>query len=323
MLDPLHLKPHTDDDKGIICTMALPTPYDLWRSELASPTPEERRIDLPFDPHLMWGFWRALGARTKFDQAISIWGKDDDEKVYFRFGDRPALNTVDNEREWHQFSGMTWLNCVACTEADYRTAVATGYWPSAEGETIGKAARHFTEAQKLDIIPDGGNNPPPITEQLAEKLKAAIRQAEKVLVVNTPAEAQQAAEALKVIRDLGAYGEKHRVSEKSIYDNQAKAVQTKWMAVLRPGLDAANVLVAKISQYQKKQQAVTGDKPRVAAEFGRAIVTKTVKVGVITDPDAFTAAIIKTRAFTEWCQEQANTYAKAGIVLDGMKIETE
>ena len=64
-------------------------------------------------------------------------------------------------------------------------------------------------------------------------------------------------------------------------------------------------------------------KVRVGTATGRGVTVAKRKVGVITDPVAFFAAVKEDADIKEALQKKANALARAGTALAGMEISTQ
>ncbi len=358
----------------------------LWKSELKNPTPEDRRQDRPTDPHLITGFWRIDGARTKPAWPVAIWTEDGQEATIFQIGMK-IQNTVENEAEWHDFTQGSWLKCEAVTKAQWSDAMQSGYWAD------GRPARHITPEEKADIIPstpasEGGNQPVdedgnPIDEfyeQVKAKLAAAAEKADKLGPITTLEAAEAAAKIVEDIATVGKLGEAQRKKEKQPHDDAAAAVQAKWVPILGPASELATKLknliqkfkdaeearlrreaeqrrreeeqrirdeeakriaeeaaqageqlsetaIAQMAEQSAAEQVAAMPEPetkvRVGTATGRGISVAKRKVGVITDPVAFFAAVKDDADIKEALQKKANALARAGTALAGMQIEKE
>lgn len=65
------------------------------------------------------------------------------------------------------------------------------------------------------------------------------------------------------------------------------------------------------------------EKPKASGAYSRAVSKSKRKVGVITDEDAFIAALKGQDDLTAWLQDKANKLARAGTKLAGMTISEE
>lgn len=227
--------------------------FTLWRNERKNPTPEDQRAGRPYDPKLMGGYWRQVGARTLHDTPVMIWTEEDPAKnpsgaTIFQRGTW-VHNTVEHEAMWHQWSGKGWLHCVAVTREEYDTAQKTGRWPD------GKKAREMTAAEDADIIPDtpaseGGNaagpditaqaaalverigDEDPFREQVVARIESALDKIQAVGKIDTMEKAETVAAAIETLRKVGPQGEARRKSEKAPWLNGASAVDAKWTALV-------------------------------------------------------------------------------------------
>lgn len=263
----------------------MPTPsYDLWRTEYYTPTPEEDRLSRPTDPHLLSGYWRIVGARTKPDWPVAIWTKEGAEHTIFQIG-RKVMNTAEHGTEWEEFTVGGWLKCIAVSENDWHMALESGRWDD------GKPARTISKEEEHDIIPstpadEGGNmifdeetgeEVDDFWLQIKTKLAALAKKAgalgkvttikgKGVLRVTTLAEAEAAAKLRDDIREIGGLGEKRRKEEKKPHDDAAKAVQEKWVPVLAPASELAEALLNGIAAFQAAEEARLAEEARKQRE---------------------------------------------------------
>lgn len=267
----------------------MPTPsYDLWKTEFYTPTPAEDRLSRPSEPHLLSGFWRIEGARTKPDWPVAIWTKEGADHTIFQIG-RKVMNTAEHGTEWEEFASGSWLRCTAVSEGDWHQALDTGLWPD------GKPARQISEEERHDIIPttpaeEGGNmildeeTGEPVDDfwlQIKTKLEALAVKAgalgkittvkgKGVLRVTTLADAETAAKLRDDIREIGGMGEKRRKEEKKPHDDAAKAVQEKWVPVLAPASELAEALLNGIAAFQAAEEARLAEEARKKREAEEA-----------------------------------------------------
>lgn len=241
----------------------MPNPdYALWRAELKTPTPDTDRLNRSTDPFKMVGFWMIDGARTKPAWPVSIWANDDKETAFFQIG-MSLQNTAEHADKFAEFIGSSWLKCIAVTQADWNTAIATGRWPD------GRPARHFTDAERLDLVPDtpaaeGGNNPVGedgelvdlFHEQVTTKITA---QMEKVKEIKWPFKslesANEAAGIVETLRALGKQGEARRKQEVAPFDEGRAKVQAKWVPFLEPASDMIKTLIIAIQSFKDAEEA--------------------------------------------------------------------
>jgi hypothetical protein len=90
-----------------------------------------------------------------------------------------------------------------------------------------------------------------------------------------------------------------------------------------PSSEDIDARAAQVADEQIAETPPVDTSVRVSTKHGRALSKAKRKVGVITDPDKFIAAIKGQADFNEWLQDKANKLARAGTALDGMKIEEE
>lgn len=240
--------------------MANPAAYALWRAELKTPTPEDRRVDRITDAPLMSGFWRMEGARTKPDWPVAIWTEDGKTSTVFQIGLK-IMRTDTHADEWHDFVVGGWLKCIAVEQAAWSSALETKRWPD------GKPAREITNEEKADIIPstpasEGGNAPvdengEPI-DQDWEQIKANLERDAKALKelgpINSLDVANKAAEIIERMRANGTEGETRRKAEKKPHDEAAAKVQAKWVPVLAPASELVKAVVSAIDKWKRAEE---------------------------------------------------------------------
>lgn len=243
--------------------------YGLWRTELAEPTPEADRHTRIDTPELITGFWRILSARTKPSHPVAIWPDDGSAgpAVFFKIGvgarDGESLfNTVTDPERVDEFKQSTWFKCIAVSEADYHSAMASGRWPD------GTPARQMSAEEKLDLVPDtpsseGGNNPigedgQPIDlfhEQVTTKIAAALDKAKALpFPLTTMEDAQKGAEIIETLTGLGKQGETKRKLEKQPILDAAAAVDAKW-SLVRDASEMIAKLKAVIETFKRAETA--------------------------------------------------------------------
>ncbi len=239
--------------------------YALWRTELKTPTVEDKRHERENKPAMLCGFWRILSARTKPDHPVAIFPQDGDsgQRIIFKIGvgakdGQSLFSDADTER-LDDFLNSTWLKCVAVSEADYHSAMNSGRWPD------GKPARQFTEEQKLahtvDLIPDtptdeGGNDEGlPYDQQIDAKMKAEIAKHDALGKIDTQEKANAAAAILEAIQALGKLGNARRDADRQPHLTAAAAVQNLWVPILTPGSTVAQQIKDAIEAFKKAEKA--------------------------------------------------------------------
>jgi uncharacterized protein YeaC (DUF1315 family) len=261
--------------------------HRLWRAELKSPTPEERRTDRTTDALLMQGRWRIVGPRTGIDTPVAIWADDGQDWAIFQKGRKRPIVTGDVSipvnpdgpsesaaEVWQRFLDKDWFKCIAVEVAAYDMALTTGKWPD------GKAAREFTEAEKLGLVPAaadtegrGTNMPPEEAEaamdaQIIEKIEAELAKIPDVKFPLNKDSATFAASIVEKLRGLGKQGEPRRKSQKQPFIDGGNAVDAKWFS-LKTASDAIANLVTGINAYTKAEEARLLAEQRKAAEAER------------------------------------------------------
>lgn len=229
--------------------------YRLWRAELKEPTPEDKRHYRESQPHLLSGFWRIEGARTKPDYPVAIWTEEGHEATIFQIGRQYPMNTVEHAEKWREFAETSWLKCIAVTDTEYEAAQATGRWKD------GKPSRQLSEDEKLDLIPDtpaseGGNMPEggdALHEQLVSRVPSLIQKATALGPIDTLDKANAAAAIIEDLAGLGRKGEARRKEEKQPHLDAATAVDAKWQ-VVRQASEAVKALKDAIDKFQRAER---------------------------------------------------------------------
>jgi hypothetical protein len=233
--------------------------YLLWKSELQTPTTEDRRADRPTDPQKLSGFWRINAAKTKPDYPVAIWTEEGQGATIFQIG-RKIMNTVEHDTEWHEFVAGSWLDCTAVTKADWSQALDTKFWPD------GKPAMRMTDEEKMGIDVTPGDNNAPVSETLAEQIAALVEKAKAMPEPTTQAQADAATGILDKLRSLLRLAEAERVAEKEPHLEAGRAVDAKWSNIMSPAKDAGAELDARRKAYLRKEQQRLDD---IAAEETR------------------------------------------------------
>lgn len=241
--------------------------WALFKSELKSPTPMERRDDRSTEPLAMTGFWRLRAPKTRIDWPVMIFTEADEEKnptgaTIFQIGAN-VMNTIEHTKEWQGFLEKTWLKCDAVERADYAKALQTGWW----GEPVtGKPAKKMTIEERLGIeIPTSGGNAAPLHELYAEEID---RLAQKMnwLSIDDQDSADFASGMADAMRKLLELAEKERVAEKEPHLNASSAIDANWRNATTDGATAK----LKVEQARDKWlRAEDGRRQAAAAEENR------------------------------------------------------
>jgi hypothetical protein len=285
--------------------------YALWRTELNTPTPPDKRQDRPTDPQRLSGFWRSEGARTKPDYPVAIWSEDGSvgTVTFFKVGagsrdGESAFNTIENPDRVVDFMSSTWLKSIAVTEADYHKAMETGRWPSDD-----KTARQFSETEKLGLEPAtpadrGGNMPPEEAEADLDNqiIKLIDKQLDRVGDVKFPLTKESAAFAADIVdklRGLGKQGEPRRKAQKQPHMDAAAAVDAKW-SILKNAIGAIERLVTGITAFTKAEEARLRREQEAAAEAERKRLRDEAEVNARNAAEAAAReALARGEAFEE------------------------
>lgn len=239
--------------------------YAVWKADRTNRMPASDRLNRTTEPHLLLGFWRIEGARTKPDYPVSIWQEDGEDAVIFQIGRQQPMNTATHEAEWHEFANGSWLKCHAVTKADWSTALEAGKWPD------GKASRQLTEDEKLGIAPTAGSNDAPVEEALAAEIRELAAEITALPEPKSQTEADVMAGLLDKLRGLRKRAEGERVSEKEPHLAASREVDAKWKAIDAPGAAAYEAGEAKRKAFLRKEQArldaeAAAERKRIAEE---------------------------------------------------------
>lgn len=246
--------------------------WDFYKGELRNPAPVDQRHERPVDLTMISGCYRLRNARTKPDWPVGIWIEEDAQRnpgghTIVQIG-ATVLNTDEHADRIADFMERGWLKCDAVPRAAYDAALATGRWQPEGDETEGKPARHFTDAEKLDVIPstpaeEGGNQMvgddgqplDEVYEQIKARIASATKKAEAIGAVDSLEAANKVAEVVEVIRAAGREGEARRKAEKKPFDEGAAAVQAKWLPVLEPASALLEKLLKAVDTFRRAEEA--------------------------------------------------------------------
>lgn len=241
--------------------------YKLWRNELVSSTPPERRGDRTTEAALQCGFWQIESARTKPSYPVAIFPQDGEngQRIIVKIGvgakdGQSLFSDADTER-FDDFAASTWLKCISVTEADYHAAMDSGRWPD------GKPARQMSDTEKLDLVPDtptdqGGNNPVGddgeeidlFHQQVVTKITAELDKAKAIKwPFRSLEEANKAAGIVETLRGLGKQGEAKRKEQKQPHLDAAAAVDAKW-ALLKDASALIGAMVTAIQSFRDAEE---------------------------------------------------------------------
>lgn len=236
--------------------------WAYWLTEIAArdkgftpsidePGIQSRDTEQPVD-----GFWRVMGARTKWDTPIAIWRQPGAEHIVVQFGRKQPETIAEDSDRMLEFRSMSFLKCSAVRKVEWEQALSTGYWPD------GKPAWAMSEDQKLDIIPstpasEGGNidEAEALFAQISDKIQSLIDKAGEVGRIDSLDKANAAAAIVEPLRALGKKGEAMRKEEKRPFDEGAAAVQAKWLPVLEPASATIKRLVDAIDAFRRAEEA--------------------------------------------------------------------
>lgn len=244
--------------------------YELYKAELAEPTPADKRSDVRMDfinshpndaaEHLS-GFWRIVGSKMKADYPVAIYTQEGHTVFAIGAEKRPMVaddTTPIESREdkkspadlWFDFTTGGWLKCLAVTRKDWDIACDTKFWPD------GKPARLMSQEEKLGISTEqSGGNAAPVEETLADQIEALADKLNEVAEPTTQEQADALTGDLDRMRALLKRADTERETEYRPHKKAADAVSQKWADIMKPGQDAGTSAEAKRKAYLKKVQA--------------------------------------------------------------------
>jgi hypothetical protein len=321
--------------------------YAYWQAELAEPHSQHR--DPPGDV-MIDGWWRIQAAMSKTDYPAVVW-MDSTGKVWAQVGRAQAVQ--EGTQQWFDFFAWSFPWAVAVTKEQFDAAVETGRWEDGKQARRPYVVKTDAEAApSLDPEAASNTNGVFLDEELRDQIDVLI-DAGKRIEVKDQASANKATEITARLRILWKRAEGARKAEKEPLDLAIHAVQAKWTPMQ---LDAAGEgsrlddLVRKWLREEQKRiddeeaqkraasareapevspQPDTGERQRTApapkaaarSAYGRARTLRTVKIGVITDETKFIKAIRSGADFQDWIGTKANSLARGGVTVPGMKIE--
>jgi hypothetical protein len=236
--------------------MTEPDPhYDLYRrskagEDISNEWGSHRNIE-----DVCWGFWRIIGAKTKHDDPVAIYGDNAHPGIIVVVGSQRPWVTIDNEKGWHSF--LTWRGpkAKAVTKAEWSQAVSTGFWPE-----DGKPAKEMTVDERLGISTEAGGNDAPIEEALADQIAALAEKLAAAKEPTTQDEANALSGDLDRMRALLKKATEVREEEYRPHKEAADGVSRKWAEIMAPGQSAGTVAEDRRKAFLKKEDA------RLAAE---------------------------------------------------------
>ena len=209
------------------------------------------------------GFWRQRSAKSKPDYPIAVWFEED----------APVIKVGNSVKRGADellvfLSEATWLNSIAVTHADYKSAMDSGFWSD------GKPARKMDEAERHGIDVSAGDNAAPVEETLAEQIATAVAKAEAITKISTEADAKAANELAEKLNVLFKLGDAERAKEKAPFDQGAKDVQARWLPIINPATEARERLVGKgglvkrwlMEEQRKIDEAAAAERKRIIDE---------------------------------------------------------
>lgn len=228
--------------------------FALWKRSMAGESVFENPINPDVEGREIAGYWRSVGAKTKWDTPIIIWPAETDPNVMtWQEGPYPPRNTDEHLTEWLRFLDMGAGHMKAVTNVECERALKSGFWDDQ------KPAKELTAAQKLDIIPTtspevGGNMSEDLAAQYDAKIKAKIEAITALGVINGQESANKAAQIITDLRSLWKMADTQRQTEKRPHDEAAAAVQAKFKPMLDEAELAAKKLLAAVDGWQKAEQ---------------------------------------------------------------------
>lgn len=192
-------------------------------------------------------------------EAVAFWYEDD--TLFCRIGNRIPLVQAQAGDIW------LWVAKYPITEEVYFDVVDNGAaWPDMPHEPlaqpavappvvtgpVGEVLQGRREGDGY-VFEAGHNNPPedPLAA-MREQIDSAIG-ASKALTVTTMAEAELAQASRSRLLDLSNNADKVRKAEKAPHETAAKAVDAKYMPMVKSAKEAADSLRAKLSDYATAQ----------------------------------------------------------------------
>lgn len=94
------------------------------------------------------GFYRMMGATTKWDTPVGIWCADGHEAVVLQIGRETPKTLAPDADDFWRFRSQTFLSCAAVRRADWDSALKTGFWPD------GKLSRNPIEIKDRAALVD-------------------------------------------------------------------------------------------------------------------------------------------------------------------------
>lgn len=229
-----------------------------WRKRLAGETvptyenePDPGYYRRPITERTPGGGFKKVGWH-----AVAFW-REDDGTMFCRVGDRIPFTVEQDPSWWHPSSSRP------ITEELYFDVVDKGApWPDMPHEppaqpepaafTPEAAERSFAEEQ---LGPGPGHNNPPADDPLAamrEQIESAIGAA-KDLPCTTQAEAELVQASRSRLLELSNNADKHRKEEKAPHEKAAKAVDAKYMPLVKSAKDAADAQRVKLNDFATAQ----------------------------------------------------------------------
>lgn len=283
--------------------------YAFWRRRLAG---EELPIH---DGEYQAGFYR-MKSRDGASHPVAYWFAKDGT-IRCRIGQKDVNEQTAAER-W------MWASKNPITHELYKEVIASGQWPD-QHEAVTKS-----------------NNAPP--DDSFEGLSVAIadmaREAEALIkngAATTQDEADRASDIASRLGEFWAKADTARKVEKKPFDDEAAAVQQKWIPVLdvasiykrvklivvTPFLNAKDAAERKAREDAAKAGAPLPEPVRSttkAGTRGKTVALRTVKAVEITDRAAvlayFADGDLMTRALQEWSEKAV----RAGVTVPGTKV---
>lgn len=308
------------------------TNWNFWRTELASPTPLERREDRETNHRLLSGYYRMEAAKSKPDWPVFIWNRVGEDHSVFQIGGM-KYDTSANPDKWEEFASSTWLKCRAVSRDDFEVAInpnGPGRWPDDQ-----KPSRHISEAERHGIDVTEGDNAAPVDQSINDQIEALVEKADALKVTNAD-EARIANETAEKLNVLFKLGDAERVKAKASFDEGAKAVQAKWLPIINPAADARERLVHIVKAFLRAEQAkldaariVTppdangrsepAPRARAASTFGRATGLRKVPVAAVENPLTLCQYFIEQNdaGLADYLQSRAAAALRGKVTLPG------
>jgi len=266
--------------------------YSVWRALLAGGDPE-RHVDHPAS-----GFYRVRKQKNGPFVPIAYWY--DQEGALVCVMDGSPVSDLRAREIW------PWASANPIAHETYLAVTERGEnWPDIDPTVA--------EQQRTGI---GGNNPPEDEALiLQEQIEAAKAGASEYATIADDATLAKAQSLRARLNELSRTADKRREADKKPHMEAAKAVDTRWMPLVKMAKEAADAIARAMSAFEteklrkeREAQRAAEEAARKAADagkpapvappppaapapvkgaYGRAASVKLIKVATVTDRDAF------------------------------------